>query len=324
MMTKAIAILALVSLVLALAPAAAQPAYPQAEITNGRIRAVLHLPDPQAGYYRATRFDWSGSIASAEWKGHTYFGQWFPRHDPKINDAITGPVEEFDNIGYDEAKPGESFVRLGIGAIRKPDEPAYRRFSTYEIADPGKWTVNKSADAIEFVHELGDTLGYAYVYRKKVRLDGNSIVLEHRLQNTGRKAIATNGYNHDFFMLDNQPTGPDFVVKFAFEPKAVSPQAIAGFVELRGKEWVYLQELQRSVQTQITGFGPTARDNDFRVENHKTGAAVRQTGDRPLTKINVWSPRTTICPEAFIDVRVDPGKETTWRINYEFYEVAKR
>jgi hypothetical protein len=314
----------LIVALLCLAPAAAQTTFPQAEITNGRIRAVLHLPDPQAGYYRATRFDWSGSIASAEWKGHTYFGQWFPRHDPKINDAITGPVEEFDSIGYDEAKPGERFVRLGVGAIQKPDEPAYRRFSTYDIADAGKWTINKSGDAIEFVHELGDTRGYAYIYRKKVRLDGNSIVLEHRLKNTGTKLIATNGYNHDFFMLDNQPTGPDFVVRFPFELTAVTPQAIAGKVELRGKEWVYLQALQQgSVQTQLTGFGPTARDYDFRVENRKTGAAVRQTGDRPLTKINVWSPRTTICPEAFIDVRVEPGKETTWRISYEFYEVKK-
>lgn len=301
-----------------------QAAVPQVEITNGRIHAVLYVPDPQNGYYRATRFDWSGAIASAEWKGHTYFGQWFQRHDPKVHDAITGPVEEFDSIGYDEARPGENFVRLGIGAIRKPDEPRYRQFSTYEIADPGKWTINNSRDAVEFVHELGDTRGYAYVYRKKVRLDGDSLVLEHRLKNTGRKTIATNGYDHDFFMLDNQPTGPDFVVTFPFELTAVSPQAIAGAVELRGKQWIYLQELQRSVQTQLTGFGPTARDYDFRVENLKTGAGVRQRGDRPLTKINLWSPRTTVCPEGFIDVRVDPGKETTWKITYEFYEVRTR
>jgi hypothetical protein len=308
---------------LCLVPTAAQPTFPQAEITNGRIRAVLHLPDPQAGHYRATRFDWSGSIASAEWKGHTYFGQWYARHDPRVNDAITGPVEEFDSIGYDDAKPGERFIRLGVGAIQKPDEPAYRRFSTYEIADPGKWTINRSAGAIEFVHELGNTRGYAYVYRKTVRLDGDRLVLEHRLQNTGTKAIVTNGYNHDFFMLDNQPTGPDFVIKFPFAPTAVTPQAISGVVELRGNEWVYVQEVQRAVQTAITGFGPTANDNDFRVENRRTGAAVRQTGDQPLTRINVWSPRTAICPEAFIDVRAEPGKETTWRISYEFYEVNR-
>src|SRR5207237_9361686 len=125
-------------------------------------------------------------------------------------------------------------------------------------------------------------------------------------------------------MLDNQPTGPDVVVRFPFEPKAVAP--LKGLVELRGKEWTYLQELSQgqSVQSELTGFGPTARDYDFRVENRKTGAGVRQTGDRPMSKINLWSPRTAICPEGFIDIRVDPGKETTWRIAYEFYDVLHK
>ena len=79
-------------------------------------------------------------------------------HDPKIHDAITGPVEEFltgdAGLGYAEAKPARRFVSIGVGAVRKPDEPAYRRFETYEIVDPGKWTVKKGSDWIEFVHEL--------------------------------------------------------------------------------------------------------------------------------------------------------------------------
>src|SRR5215471_14348976 len=97
--------------------------FPEAEISNTRIRAKLYLPDPESGYYRATRFDWSGQIASLEWKGHNYFGQWFERYDPKLHDAIMGPVEEFiAPLGYDEAKPGETFLRIGAGIARKPDE----------------------------------------------------------------------------------------------------------------------------------------------------------------------------------------------------------
>jgi hypothetical protein len=308
---------------LAAAQSAPAPAFPEAEISNGEVRARLYLPDVERGYYRATRFDWSGVVASAEWNGHTYFGKWYQRaHDPKGHDAITGPVEEFDSVGYDEAGPGDLFVRIGVGAIRRPsDEPAYRRFSTYDIADHGTWTVNRSADAIAFVHELSDSNGYAYVYRKTVRLDGPRLVLDHGLRNTGRKTIATSVYNHDFFMLDSQPTGPDFVVRFPFEPSAVS--SLDGMAEIRGRDVVYLQELQRAIQSQLTGFGPTAADYDFRVENRKTGAGVRQTGDRPMTRINLWSPRTAICPEAFIDLRVEPGAEESWRITYEFYEVGR-
>src|ERR1043166_5238617 len=148
--------------------------YPEAEISNGLIRAKLLLPDPERGSYRGTRFDWSGIISSLQYQGHEYFGRWYERHDPKIHDAITGPVEEFrtndSGLGYDEAKTGGTFVRIGVGTVRKPEEEAYRPFETYEIVDPGKWKVKKHKDSIEFTHELNGGNGYAYVYRKTVRL----------------------------------------------------------------------------------------------------------------------------------------------------------
>jgi len=306
--------------------AAAQ--FPQAEIANAAIRAKLYLPDAQSGYYRATRFDWSGVVASLEWKGHKYFGQWFERHDPKVNDAITGPVEEFltNNAGpgYGEVKAGESFVRIGVGAVRKPEEQSYGRFRTYEITNPGKWSVTKGKDWIEFTHLLGDTAGYAYLYRKKLRLNGNRMILEHRLKNTGQKAITTSVYNHNFFMLDQQPTGPDLAIEFRFDPRPVSD--LKGLAAIRGKELVFLQELPRgqSVSTFLEGYSGSPSDYDFRVENRRTGAGVRQIGDRPISKLLVWSIRTTVCPEAYIDLRVLPGKTVAWHIVYEFYEVSKK
>ena len=304
----------------------AAPQFPQAELSNSSIRATLYLPDPQQGYYRGTRFDWSGAILSLKWNGHEYFGPWFERHDPKIHDAITGPVEEFltgdAGLGYAESKPGESFVRIGVGAVRKPEEPAYRRFETYEIVDPGKWTIKKSTSSIEFVHELGDTAGYAYVYRKTLRLIKDSLVLEHRLRNTGRKPIATSVYNHNFFTLDRQPTGPDIVVRFPFDPRAA--RALNGLAEVRGQELVFLKEFVKgqTVFTEVEGFGATAKDYDLRIENRRSGAGVRITGDRPLSKLLFWSAGLTVCPEPYIDASVEPGKESSWRITYQFYQAA--
>src|SRR6185295_14647599 len=67
--------------------------FPQAEISNGILHARLYLPDAEKGYYRSTRFDWSGVMPSLEYRGHSYCGQWFPQYAPTINDAIMGPVE---------------------------------------------------------------------------------------------------------------------------------------------------------------------------------------------------------------------------------------
>jgi len=307
---------------------AAAPQFPQAELSSSTVHATLYLPDAQAGYYRGTRFDWSGAIASLKWNGHEYFGQWFEKYDPKIHDAIMGPVEEFltvpdTGLGYAEAKPGETFVRIGVGAVRKPEEPAYRRFETYDIVDPGKRSVKKhGASSIEFVHEFGDTAGYAYIYRKIVSVGKDTLTLEHHLKNTGRKAISTSVYNHNFFTLDRQPTGPDIVVKFPFDVRAQRP--LNGLAEVRGKDVVFLKNFEKgqTVFTEVEGFGATAKDYDFRLENRKTGAGVHITGDRPLMKVYFWSALLTVCPEPYIDVSVEPGKESAWRINYQFYQVA--
>ncbi len=299
---------------------------PQAEISNGEIRARFHLPDPKNGYYRGTRFDWSGVISSLQYKGHEYFGVWFPRYDPQLHDAITGPVEEFRtgeaSVGYAQAKPGETFVRIGVGALRKPDEKAYRAFGTYEIVDPGKWTVEPRSDRVTFTHQLTHPAGYGYVYTKVVRLEAGrpEMLIEHRLKNTGTLPLETSQYNHNFFVIDGQPTGPDATVTFPFEARAT--RELAGKAEVSGKQLKYLRELRgggESVFTEIEGFGATAADYDFKIENRKAGAGVRITGDRPLSKLVFWSIRTTLCPEPYIDIRVAPGQETTWQIRYQFY-----
>ena len=299
---------------------------PRAEISGSRIRATLYLPDPGSGYYRGTRFDWSGVIASLQWDGHEYFGQWFDRYDPTLHDAITGPVEEFltgdSSLGYAEAKPGEPFVRIGIGAVRRKDEGPYKRFDTYDIVDPGKWTIANGAGWIEFTHELGDTGGYAYVYTKRVSVTGDTLVLEHSLRNTGRTRIATSVYNHNFFTLDGETTGPDFVVRFPFAPR---PQrSFDGAAEVRGNDVVFLRqfEAKQTIFSELDGFGG-GRDHGFSLENRKTGAGVRVTGDRPIQKLYFWSAWKTICPEPYIDVSVEPGKTSSWRTTYEFYKAAK-
>jgi len=298
---------------------------PQAEITNGVVHAKFLLPDPVNGYYRGTRFDWSGAISSLVWQGHEYFGQWFPRYDPKLHDAIMGPVEEYRThdagLGYDEAKPGDTFIRIGVGVVRKPEEKQYRTFNTYDIVDPGKWTVKPKKDHVEFTHEVADGKGYAYRYSKVVRLVPGKpqMIIQHTLVNTGKKPIETAQYNHNFFMIDHLPTGPDLAVRFPFDVKAVSD--FQGLAEIRGKDLVYLKELQKgqSVFSELKGYGSSSSDYDIRIENAKAKAGVRIRGDQPLSKVVFWSISTTACPEPYINLKAEPGKKVRWHFTYDFY-----
>ena len=89
--------------------------YPAARISNSQVSMDFYLPDPEKGYYRGTRFDWSGIVSSTRYKGHEYFGEWKEGHDPFNHDDICGPVEAFQTrgagLGYHEAAPGGEFIR---------------------------------------------------------------------------------------------------------------------------------------------------------------------------------------------------------------------
>jgi hypothetical protein len=305
---------------------AADISFPQAEISNGLIKAKILLPDPERGYYRGTRFDWDGVIESLTYKGHNFFGKWFEHYDPTLHDAIMGPVEEFRSgdtaLGYDEAKARGYFLKIGIGILRKLDNEKYSPYRTYPIVSVGKRIVTPEADRVFFQHELNDGEGYAYVYRKTVRLAHGKpeLIIDHSLKNVGRRVIDTSVYNHDFYMIDQQPSGPDYRVVFAFQPAAKTD--LGGLAEIRGKELAYKRELQPGgeyVFSALTGFGATAKDNDVIVENAKAQAGVREIGNRPLSDFNFWSIRSTVCPEGYIHMRIEPGKTFTWKITYRFY-----
>lgn len=297
--------------------------FPQVNISNELIQATIYLPDADNGYYRSTRFDWSGVIASLEYDGHSYFGKWFEKYDPYIHDAILGPVEEFTPLGFEEAEPGELFVKVGVGALRRPDKKNYNRFDFYEIANFGEWSVKTYSDYVEFTHELIDQSGYSYVYRKIVRLMPGKpeLRLEHRLKNKGARIIETSVYNHNFFVIDEEPTGPNIITIFPFEVSAEG-RGFGSIAEAVDNEIQFKRRLKKNEQVYssgLKGLRDTVADYDIRIENRRTEAGVRITGNRPIKKLVFWASSTTSCPEPYINLYAEPGQEIYWNNRYEFY-----
>ena len=215
-------------------------------------------------------------------------------------------------------------MRIGVGVCRQPDEEDFRWNHTYRIVDHGGWTVARGGNWIEF-RQAGrdDSSGYGYAYSKRLTLIPGSagLVIDHVLENSGRLAIETDVYNHNFFVIDGQPTGPDFVVRFPFSPLA--DQDLKGFAEVRGQELTYLREIPEGafILTLLGGFSSRAEDHRFAIENRRTGAGVRMDGDRPMSKLQFWSPSTTLCPEPFIDLKIPPGQADRWSLRYGFYSL---
>lgn len=314
--------------------------HPDLQIANAHVKAHICLPDPTVGFYRGTRFDWSGVIFSLQCEGHEYYGPWFTRRDPSVFDfvfrgaeiiagthsAITGPSEEFVlPQGYDDAKAGATFVKIGVGVLRKPDESAYSCYNDYEILDSGSWAIESTPTSVSFVQRLDNRSGYGYKYRKSLSLGSTKpeLEIEHSLENTGRIALRTPHYNHNFLTLDRKPIGENLRIIFPFpvwSDAALNP----AFVNVDGQQAAYRRMLVDDdvVAFPLFGFGGTAADYDVRIHDRLSGAGVRMVGDRPLTRLAVWSIRSVLSVEPFIEVHVEPAATIRWATKYLYGSAA--
>jgi len=295
--------------------------YPSLTISNEEVEMKLYLPDADNGMYRATRFDWSGVIGSVKYKGHEYFGYWKETHDPLFHEDLTGPVEGYikPGLGYKEAEPGDKYVRIGVGIIEKPDEKAYSFRNSYKLLDHGKWTVDHGTDWISFRHELNSDIGYSYIYQKIIRLKNNGFTIEHKLQNTGEKAIETDQFNHNFFMIDGEQSGTAFNISFPYP--ITTEDDPKDFVEIKDNELNFIKDLEDddSFFLLLNGYGGEVEDHQVTVINRKSGAGVTYTVDKPLHRMVFWACKTTLCPENFIWISVEPGETEEWNSEYTLF-----
>jgi hypothetical protein len=307
---------------------------PAIVIGNGLITATIYPPDAAKGFYRGTRFDRSGVIGHLMFGGQNFYGPWFDRVSPEVMDftyapegivggpdsAISGPVEEFAPIGFDEAPSGGTFLKIGVGRLRKPDAKPYDHYRLYDIADAGLRDALSTKDSVTFTQDLAN--GYRYVKTLRLVPGKPQLLIEHALTNKSGTAISTTVYDHNFLTLS--PGNQDVVATFPF---AIVPDTKPDptLVRMDGNRFAYQRALtgKESVSFHISGFGDTRSDYDIRVGNTKTGAGMRVTADQPLTQINVWSIRSVMAVEPYIAINLKPGETKHWTYTYT-YEAAGR
>jgi hypothetical protein len=313
-------------------PAAALDDFPHADIGNGIVSAKVYLPG-ETEAYRGTRFDHAGVVLHITYKDQDYSQYWFDRFatDPKdATDygrgvehaccATSGPVEEFAPVGYDEAGADGRFLKIGVGILQRNGE-AYNQFPTYPILNAGSRTTEKMPDGVRFIQDInGDASGYGYHYEKTVRLVPGQpqMVIEHELKNTGDKLIVTTVYNHNFLTLSPGNEHVAITAPFAMiAEKPLQPE----LAQLDGKTIRYVTAVPpgQTVTSPITGFGGSADDYDFKVENTVTGFGQRIRADQPVDRINFWSVNTVLGWEPYIAIVLKPGEVKRWTYTYDFY-----
>jgi hypothetical protein len=74
----------------------------------------------------------------------------------------------------------------------------------------------------------------------------------------------------------------------------------------------------------IQGFSDNAKDYDFRIENAAAGAGMRVQADRAMSQAALWSIRSVVAVEPYINLSIEPGKEFDWTFTYDYYTAGKK
>jgi hypothetical protein len=263
---------------------------------------------------------------------HKYIDEWFDVYDPFRHDCICGPAEEFTQIGYEDAKPGEEFLKIGVGTLLKPKEKEYDWFHRYEIANLGERTFEQTDEEARFRHQLISD-NYGYDYRKDISLyDGGTFVIRHTLKNLGPKMLTGEVYDHNFFTLDKMKVGPEVSVVFPFRPEGtwrcdydnvtLDGDGISFLRPLKKSETVYMGDLHPasvkpgSAGPVSNGSGRLYEGYGFEIRNARTGIGIKATCTSGFSHIVLWANCRVVCLEPYIPFSIYPGETFSWEIRY--------
>jgi hypothetical protein len=313
-------------------PATALEDFPHVQISNGLITAQVYPPGEKQ-LYQGTRFDHAGVLFHVTYKGQDYSSYWFDRfvidpgdeskYPPGVQHAccsVSGPVEEFAPVGFDEAGMGGRFLKPGIGVFKRTSDK-YDQFPTLPVLNEGQRAFKAAKNGARFTQDLDDPeSGYGYSYVKTVTLVPGKpqMTIAHVLKNTGKKNIVTTVYCHNFLTLSLGSEHMVITAPFVWSAeKPLQPE----LVKLDGKTIRYIAPIPKGVTTMslMNGFGDRVSDYDFTVANSKTGFGQRIRADQPVAKINMWSIITTYSLEPYIAISLKPGESKRWTYTYDFF-----
>ena len=350
------------------------PGYRHYKLTAGSYSATVFLPGGWDAYYRASRFDHGTMIGEVRFGGATLFGSsyWRAPHDPEWTEAGVGLASEWGCgedghscspgwedgppsyngvLGYDTAKPGEAFLKIGVGLLIKGSciacgpaggDDTYKFNSPYRFFSPPRWTSRVergAADAetwesvtMEHAARLG---AFAYELNRTVLLRSDGMLrVETTLRNVGARSIRTPYYSHNLLSVDDRPTGPGMRLgldvrmgSYADCPPWAAP--LSRYFALEDADTTVVSSSNASLYAPLRAYrtveAPTRIKAVYSASNVARSSGTyrailerehllvtsRLEGPLPLHAYNLYAEERTLSPEPIQMVALEAGEQAT-------------
>ncbi|MDO8686112.1 MAG: hypothetical protein Q7J78_05515 [Clostridiales bacterium] len=282
------------------------------QLVNERL--CIDIADPGTAYYGA-RFDWTGFITQVTLdRKHTFcVPESLKCGEGSGGIGLCNEFGMFNPIGYDDAKQGDQFPKLGIGLLTRTDESYI--FSHNYLIEPFPFEIIRGADYVKFVVMPIECRGYAAKYEKTITINENCLEMHYSIENVGRRPIITSEYCHNFIGIDNFLFGSDYKLSV---PYLIKPDVFPDILKVIDGTVEWLETPKGAYTFRLEGHCRTHLHQWELI--HMPGlVGIRNISKFPVSMFAFWGTTHAISPEVFIDVCVEPGKTQEWTRQYEFF-----
>ena len=281
-------------------------------LLNERVKVEIAYPGT---VYRGSRFDWTGFVTQITLDGrHTFCVP--EQYEPGKGTGGIGFCNEFGirtPVGYDEAKVGEQFPKIGTGLLTRKSDGEYDFFSPYEV-EPFPIFVTADDTNACFTVEPLECHGYSVRLQKTVSIKGNTLAIGYKLGNAGSKPIFTTEYCHNFIGINGKKIGRDYTLSF---PCKVGINRLSGnFIPYDDK--ILWEETPKSDFYGMIEADLSGEPWQWQICHEPSGTGIRETSKLPVSEYAVWGSTHVVSPELFVEVSIKPDETMTWTREYEF------
>lgn len=236
-----------------------------------------------------------------------------------VNDRemLTGPglVEEVGLrgegvLGFEEAGPGDPFLKIGVGVLERTDERPYFFSRRYPVLDPGVFrVVDSGSDFVRAEWVSPRMNGYQVRQIKTLRVGPDEIRLDTELENPGERPFSFSHYNHQFLRPTGKRIGPEVSLRTVFPMRPEKPHP---FLEIEERTLRVNRRLpdERSAYMRTTDPVPAEQNRvRIRVDGQDW---MELEGDFEASHFEFYAMDDAFCPEVFLRRTLAPGERTRW------------
>jgi len=287
-----------------------QPAIAEVHVlADGDLRVEIEVASEDLDQEFGPRFDRTAVVRSITVDHLELLGPWgLPDEFGLYGNGV---------LGYEAARVGETFVKIGVGQLVRDTETGYHFAHPYPVDRLFPVTLAMEERSLSVLQQSDGEGPWQYRYSKSYELTGERrLKIHYELSNTGTREWTFEHYNHHWFRADGIPVGTGYQVTTGFElPAAETTMRHAPFsLAMPGP---LAPDGAHYYASEVTGVAPGANSFELKIDGHPLVSYQASFSPR---RFAVYAHADGFCPEVFTRAALEPGATVRWSSTYRFHD----